>query len=1443
MRSIFTKVTVHSSGLSLAPPTRLQFPPLASLFLPQLLIAWAHKPRGRRAVPSLAVGGLSRMESLRTECEGAWAALVAQLPLGPAQLASHPSAAPLLSISLPGLGPRSSDAVARTAVSLAFLRAFKNELVLPLLGPNVSTKEVVERLVKPLAANEHCLASRLPAAAVGAPTAFVSHAWGTCHYGAEARACGCSPSAGSFALLVDSVSDFFAGAVETEVFVWLDVFAVDQHDETGSELDGGLTLRKTVDLAAHTLVVLERGSTLTLSRLWCLYEVGTTPPEKLQLLTRGFAPAELTAKFRGIDVAAASCWDRQDGYFDAFIRSQIRQEHGSQELFEQKLKLRLLLRPTSYEADLKALLAKSTDAWCFEELRHFVQNGDGLACVAGGPGEGKSTIAAALCCGPDSLVHAWHFCKASDVTRQDVGEIIRSLAYQLATAREDATTLRFPEFAHALLELDDSALEELGEHSKAFQRLLKEPLLSLPAGTRVVLLFDALDEAETPTRSVSKLLNILLDLGRLGNNAPSVIVTTRPESVIVDALQARWRDGFRTFLPGELRSASCEDLGQSKLCRFLQSRIASATAANSVDDLYFCFFSAALSFDCRLIDILLAAREPPSLMLLEELGVRSQLERLPGWGVLFYERDYCVHVLHRSLSEWLLDQDRSGVYAAHVASGHVAWSDLLSAQLSAWMDGSGRVPVSGHYLYRNLLAHHDACGRGEQSRQLLMRLPWLQATLRERGVWALIREVAARARSGDGSLDTLRRLLLLSAERLQGADTDTQLLSHIIGGLGWLEDNSPELARLVSEARAWREKPWLCPLSPSFQQPMGAVEMTLTGKYVAVAPTGNIILTPMLSSQVEVWNAESGERDLVICGDQYIGEARAVAVAQDGRIIVGYGEHGDDGGGVVRLWNATTGECELLLVGHTHAVTTVFAHPDGRIISGSNDKALRLWNASTGECELILKGHTSSITSVAVADGRVASGSEDTTVRRWNLTTGKCDRVLQGHTNVVTSVAGALNGRIISGSLDETVRVWYATMGECERVLQGHKNPIHCVAIAPNGRILSGSGSLINTVRVWNMVSGACEHEFGGHRGCVLSIATFPDGRIVSGDGCNTVRLWNPAACGPDQLVEQDNHIAVFVAAPHGRIFTSTCDWANGHALQLWNAASGECELELKGHKMPAMAVIFTSSGQIVTAADERLLVWNPGTRACERVLKDQDLNPSILATTSLDGQSIIVSGSMSGTVKLWNASTGACDTVLAGHSDMVSSLAATPDRIVAGSSDGSLRVWKISTGDCELVLHGHSDFVHSVAITPCDERIVSSSSDGTWCVWNMSTGERERVMNASWDGDKPLMAVAADGNVVVGNTNYVRDGLFTVYDAATGSVIHGGDRVAYSALLDRNMPGHWHMSHISTASGRILLPIIDGGRSSIVIDTANGRVHVVLSSDDDRIHFFALVT
>jgi WD40 repeat protein len=218
----------------------------------------------------------------------------------------------------------------------------------------------------------------------------------------------------------------------------------------------------------------------------------------------------------------------------------------------------------------------------------------------------------------------------------------------------------------------------------------------------------------------------------------------------------------------------------------------------------------------------------------------------------------------------------------------------------------------------------------------------------------------------------------------------------------------------------------------------------------------------------------------------------SVTFSQDGsRVISG----SDDN--TVRIWNATTGEVEADLKGHTDWVRSVaFAQDGSRVVSGSDDKTVRIWNATTGEVEAELKGHTDWVMSVAFAqDGsRVVSGSYDKTVRIWNATTGEVEAELKGHTNLVTSVAFAQDGsRVVSGSYDKTVRIWNATTGEVEAELKGHTNLVMSVAFAQDGsRVVSGAYD--NTVRIWNTVTGKSQL-------ITTTTITLPDAGVVHNAG------------------------------------------------------------------------------------------------------------------------------------------------------------------------------------------------------------------------------------------------------------------------------------------------------------------------------------------------------
>ena len=107
-----------------------------------------------------------------------------------------------------------------------------------------------------------------------------------------------------------------------------------------------------------------------------------------------------------------------------------------------------------------------------------------------------------------------------------------------------------------------------------------------------------------------------------------------------------------------------------------------------------------------------------------------------------------------------------------------------------------------------------------------------------------------------------------------------------------------------------------------------------------------------------------------------------------------------------------------------------------------------------------------------------------------------------------------------------------------------------------------------------------------------------------------------------------------------------------------------------------------------------------------------------------------IVSASVDGTVRVWDAASGEERRCLRGHEGSVTSAAFSRDgdRIVSASDDATLRVWDAASGEELRCLRGHEGWVRSAAFSRDEDRIVSASRDGTLRVWDLATGECVRV-------------------------------------------------------------------------------------------------------------------
>ena len=241
----------------------------------------------------------------------------------------------------------------------------------------------------------------------------------------------------------------------------------------------------------------------------------------------------------------------------------------------------------------------------------------------------------------------------------------------------------------------------------------------------------------------------------------------------------------------------------------------------------------------------------------------------------------------------------------------------------------------------------------------------------------------------------------------------------------------------------------------------------------------------------------------------------------------------------------------------------------------------------------------------------------------------------------------------------------------------------------------------------------------------------------------------------------------------------TTADWPIS-----WAAWSGRGHRTLDCHDGWVRAVAVGRAGErdvIVSGTLQGTLqIWDAVTgELVGPSLMGQEGPVLAVAVGRAVGRDIIVSASGDRTIRIWDASTGQpVGQPLAGHDDNVWSVAigraAGRDIIVSASGDRTIRIWDASTGQpVGQPLAGHDDNVWSVAIGRAAGRdiIVSASGDRTIRIWDASTGQPVGQPLAGHDDNVWSVAIgrAAGRDIIVSASG---DRTIRIWDASTGQPI-----------------------------------------------------------------------
>lgn len=108
----------------------------------------------------------------------------------------------------------------------------------------------------------------------------------------------------------------------------------------------------------------------------------------------------------------------------------------------------------------------------------------------------------------------------------------------------------------------------------------------------------------------------------------------------------------------------------------------------------------------------------------------------------------------------------------------------------------------------------------------------------------------------------------------------------------------------------------------------------------------------------------------------------------------------------------------------------------------------------------------------------------------------------------------------------------------------------------------------------------------------------------------------------------------------------------------------------------------------------------------------------------NMDG-SLMVTGSLDRTVRLWDPRAGEQARVLmGGHRDWVRGVAFSPDgkQLASAGDDGAVRLWDPLSGERKFRLVGHDGWVRGLCWSPDSRLLVSGGWDGVVCLWEVAT-------------------------------------------------------------------------------------------------------------------------
>lgn len=212
------------------------------------------------------------------------------------------------------------------------------------------------------------------------------------------------------------------------------------------------------------------------------------------------------------------------------------------------------------------------------------------------------------------------------------------------------------------------------------------------------------------------------------------------------------------------------------------------------------------------------------------------------------------------------------------------------------------------------------------------------------------------------------------------------------------------------------------------------------------------------------------------------------------------------------------------------------------------------------------------------------------------------------------------------------------------------------------------------------------------------------------------------------------------------------------------------CLHTLVDHSSWVTSVAMTGSASLMASGslDDSVKVWNPlkGELIFNLTGHTRDVNTVAI---SPDGKTL-VSGSDDCTVKVWYLPTGALQRTCTGHARDVNAVAISPDGrlLISGGEDRTIRLWQLANGAPLRILPGVLSMIKAIATSPDGRSFASGGLDNKVRLWSLQTVEQQRLLSGHIQAINAL-AYSPDGQFLASGS---RDKTIKLWNLTTGNLV-----------------------------------------------------------------------